>query len=563
MNVRMWSIAIIGCATCIGAAALVSARQSSQAQGSASARIHQAVNRNDLDLLKRLVREDGTSVNSRDRNGRTPLHAAIARRQRECAEILLAAGADPNVADANGATPLSYTFSEPPIQRELADLLIARGAYVPLSGDAARQLLHAAAAGGDETIVDRMVEKGAELNSLNENGGTLLHSAAAGGLRSIADLLLGRGADPNRRDHYGWTPLHVAAWFGHETIASALLDAGADLDAATPAGERAWTLALEHHRDGVLKVLGSRGASRQPARFPTLTGKYFGQRPPGRTPELFAPGIVSTPQAERKIVFTAAGTEAYWSRDLRYQGEYRGTIIESHVANGSWTPPRSLPFSAGSHFDHNVALSADGRLLVFASNRPAAGRTATTIPGSPGIPASDLWQSRRTAAGWSEPEPLGSGVNTDGDEDCPVLAADGTLYFSALRPDGGFGIYRARRENGRYTVSDRMPAPINTEYGEMPDYVAPDQQYLLFRSMRPGGFGRADVYTSFRGPRGTWSEPVNMGDVVNAPPSRFIEITRDSRYLFAVRNTAGNSDIYWVDVQAVGHRRPNLPDIRR
>lgn len=33
----------------------------------------------------------------------------------------------------------------------------------------------------------------------------------------------------------------------------------------------------------------------QQSDFPKLTGPYLGQKPPGTTPEIFAPGIVSIP----------------------------------------------------------------------------------------------------------------------------------------------------------------------------------------------------------------------------------------------------------------------------
>lgn len=38
--------------------------------------------------------------------------------------------------------------------------------------------------------------------------------------------------------------------------------------------------------------------SAQHANFPKLTGPYLGQKPPGNTPELLAPGIVSTEKNE-------------------------------------------------------------------------------------------------------------------------------------------------------------------------------------------------------------------------------------------------------------------------
>ncbi len=55
-----------------------------------------------------LLLEQGASltVRSRNSNGNTPLHAALAGRNLETARLLLAASADVNAADAAGWTPL-------------------------------------------------------------------------------------------------------------------------------------------------------------------------------------------------------------------------------------------------------------------------------------------------------------------------------------------------------------------------------------------------------------------------------------------------------------------------
>ena len=43
-------------------------------------------------------------------------------------------------------------------------------------------------------------------------------------------------------------------------------------------------------------LLAGSGILAQDDDFPKLTGSYLGQQPPGMTPEIFAPGLVSTEQ---------------------------------------------------------------------------------------------------------------------------------------------------------------------------------------------------------------------------------------------------------------------------
>ena len=46
--------------------------------------------------------------------------------------------------------------------------------------------------------------------------------------------------------------------------------------------------------------------------FSLLKGPYLGQKPPGMTPEIFAPGIISTNLDERIAAFTPDGKEFYF-----------------------------------------------------------------------------------------------------------------------------------------------------------------------------------------------------------------------------------------------------------
>jgi len=44
----------------------------------------------------------------------------------------------------------------------------------------------------------------------------------------------------------------------------------------------------------LLSVMAMSGGSHAQGEFPVLKGPYFGQKPPGSTAEVFAPGIIST-----------------------------------------------------------------------------------------------------------------------------------------------------------------------------------------------------------------------------------------------------------------------------
>lgn len=72
---------------------------------SSPARLHLAAERGDLDTLQAAL-DHLTDINSRDDAGRTALLLATLHNQPKAVTLLLAHGADPNIADANGLTPL-------------------------------------------------------------------------------------------------------------------------------------------------------------------------------------------------------------------------------------------------------------------------------------------------------------------------------------------------------------------------------------------------------------------------------------------------------------------------
>jgi len=74
--------------------------------------------------------------------------------------------------------------------------------------------------------------------------------------------------------------------------------------------------------------------------YSKLTGPYLGQKRPGIIPEVFARGIVSSPEKnEFAASFSPAGTEFYFNRGLK--------IMVCTLDNGLWRAPVPVSFSAG------------------------------------------------------------------------------------------------------------------------------------------------------------------------------------------------------------------------
>jgi hypothetical protein len=70
-----------------------------------------------------------------------------------------------------------------------------------------------------------------------------------------------------------------------------------------------------------LVVALTAGCQAVQAESPVLKGPYLGQKPPGRTPEVFAPGIVSTGAHEFAGSFTPDGKYLFFSGGQRGKGD--------------------------------------------------------------------------------------------------------------------------------------------------------------------------------------------------------------------------------------------------
>ncbi len=304
--------------------------------------------------------------------------------------------------------------------------------------------------------------------------------------------------------------------------------------------------------------------------FPVLKGDYLGQNPPGLTPEIFAPGIISTGYHDGCITFSPDGNELFY----HFGGHGRMVILHMKQENGRWTMPQVASFS-GQYRDGEPHFSHDGNKLLFRSTRPLDGK------GEP-MEYVDNWIVERSETGWGEPKNLGRPINSEKNDLYPMLSRTGDLYFASDR-DGGWDIYVSKFEDGEYAEPRKLSDAINSEFGDWDAYLAPDESYLLFGSNgRSDGFGESDLFISFRKKDGTWTKSKNMGSQINtfyrevdpvvSPDGKYIFFRSNRRIhesysetpitydeLLRIFDSPGNGegDIYWVDAKVIEALKPN------
>ncbi|HIJ72311.1 MAG TPA: amidohydrolase family protein [Planctomycetes bacterium] len=203
--------------------------------------IHKAADAGDLAKVKAFIQK-GVDVNTKV-NGCTPLHCAARYGHKEVAQLLIAKGADVDAKDTRGRTPVDLAINRG--RKEMAKLLLSKGA------DAS---MHTAAYIGDLQRVEKFIDGSANVDAKDQKGQTALHYAAKAGEIQVAELLIANGANVNAGDD--WTPLQEAAYQSREIVAL-LLANGADIKTGK---WPALHCALDAERFDIVDLLLAKGA---------------------------------------------------------------------------------------------------------------------------------------------------------------------------------------------------------------------------------------------------------------------------------------------------------------
>jgi ankyrin repeat protein len=162
--------------------------------------------------------EKGANVNLSDSQGRTPLQFAVVCKAVKHLTSLIKHKANINAADIGGYTPLMKAYS-----KEIARLLIQAGADVNAQSYEGYSVLMCHIDTADDLeICLLLIENGAQVNHTNNYGNTHLHQAARMGKKELVELLLVNGADINIANDYGERPLDLAIRQGHQKIVDLL-----------------------------------------------------------------------------------------------------------------------------------------------------------------------------------------------------------------------------------------------------------------------------------------------------------------------------------------------------
>jgi ankyrin repeat protein len=198
----------------------------------------------------------GAELDTRARDGATPLHyAAMTGR---CAEVtaLVKAGATVDALDLSGRSPFHTAAVHG--HKPILEVLLEK-ADKNLQDRSGWSAVHLAAMSGEKDALEFLFQAGVDQEAKDRGGRDALHLAAIAGKGSVMAFLLSQGTHVavhiDERDHSDMSALYLAAEAGHESAVEILIQYGANKEAETLLRDRPLGAAVAKGHEGVARFL--------------------------------------------------------------------------------------------------------------------------------------------------------------------------------------------------------------------------------------------------------------------------------------------------------------------
>ena len=213
----------------------------------------------------------------------------------------------------------------------------------------------------------------------------------------------------------------------------------------------------------------------------------------------------------------------------------------------------ALDKNVNSEYDEmNPVLSPDGKTLYFSrKNHPE------NIGGVKD--KEDIWFSELDASGhWQLAQNMGPKFNNAGPNFVNTIQSvtpDGKsaimLLGNRYMPNGKMlsGVSISSHINGEWSKPEALKIANDYNYNDKANYFLTDNRQTLLMSVeRQDSYGDRDLYVTFMKPDNTWTEPLNIGDVVNTAGEESAPfLASDDKTLYFSSNGFsgyGGSDVY-------------------
>jgi tetratricopeptide (TPR) repeat protein len=221
--------------------------------------------------------------------------------------------------------------------------------------------------------------------------------------------------------------------------------------------------------------------------------------------------------------------------------KFYDAIMFSRLVDGKWTAPVNISPDLQTDGDLYIScLSADGKLLFLSKNDNFN---------------SEIFSSSFNGTVWSKPILLkNKNINTKYWESNGFISEDGNSFvFASDRPggSGGLDLYISHKVNGDWGPAVNLGSGINTQFNEDRPFLINNGKSLFFCSQGHENMGGYDLFRSDLLPDGSWDKPKNLGYPINTPDDNtfFMPIGDGKSGYYSVFKTSGGfgkEDIYKI-----------------
>ncbi len=290
-------------------------------------------------------------------------------------------------------------------------------------------------------------------------------------------------------------------------------------------------------------------------------------------PSLLASGIiieqldenVNSDYAELNPILSPDGKTLYFSR--RNHPENMGGVNDKEDIwyselgeDGKWQLARNM----GPQFNNEHP-----NFINSINSVTPDGRSAVMLLGNKYLPKGKMLAgvsvSSNVGGRWAEPVPLNITNDYNFNEKANYFLTNNrkTLIMSVEREDsqGDRDLYVSfMKDDSVWTEPLNLGNVVNTAAEESAPFLAADDKTLYFSSNGFSGYGGTDIYVSKRldDTWTNWSEPENLGPEINSPlEDLFFNIPAESEYAYYSRGvTETNTDIFRVKLPIMRSPEP-------
>jgi hypothetical protein len=256
---------------------------------------------------------------------------------------------------------------------------------------------------------------------------------------------------------------------------------------------------------------------------------YLGQKQPGDTPIVFAPGILAEKGywVGSRVAFSNDGKQFLYGTNTNWFNGTNQKLKYFHFVGKTWKGPILLFLYYSS-----PTFSADGKTLFIAGRNGA------------------IDQTHYSDTGWVTPQEFLSRSYSLYNF---MPTASGHYYVGSNGTWGQRSDFNSWRFSvlagiGSDTSIRSLGTPLNSPGFNGDFYIAPDESYIIINTKESSSF-ESELYISFRKPDLQWTIPISLGPLINKGLAHRwgAYVSPDGKFLFYTKGTSEKDcTIYWV-----------------